>query len=100
MSENNVVKLAVRDTIIDPLTELPRSGAGQLIYQAVEAELLELLAEHVERWTEVGKAGVVRNGHLPARKLPMRKRPLICLSKRMSQSIRRLPSVCTKTERN
>ena len=28
------------------------------------------------------------------------KRPLICLSKRMSQSIRRLPSVCTKTERN
>nr|WP_330177985.1 hypothetical protein [Candidatus Vondammii sp. HM_W22] len=58
MSENNVVKLAVRDTIIDPLTELPRSGAGQLIYQAVEAELLELLAEHVERRTEDGKEGV------------------------------------------
>ncbi len=66
MSKNNVVKLAVRDTIIDPLTELPRSGAEQLIYQAVEAELL---AEHVERRTEDGKAGVVRNGHLPARKL-------------------------------
>ncbi len=47
MSKNNVVKLAVRDTIIDPLTELP-------IYQAVEAELLELLAEHVERRTEDG----------------------------------------------
>ncbi len=69
MSKNNVVKLAVRDTIIDPLTELPRSGAEQLIYQAVEAELLELLAEHVERRTEDGKADVVRNGHLPARKL-------------------------------
>ncbi len=69
MSKNNVVKLAVRDTIIDPLTELPRSGAEQLIYQAVEAELLELLAEHVERRTEDGTAGVVRNGHLPARKL-------------------------------
>ncbi|WP_445083915.1 hypothetical protein [Candidatus Vondammii sp. HM_W22] len=55
MSKNNVVKLAGRDTIIDPLTELPRSGAEQLIYQAVEAELL---AEHVERRTEDGKAGV------------------------------------------
>ncbi len=66
MSKNNVVKLAGRDTIIDPLTELPRSGAEQLIYQAVEAELL---AEHVERRTEDGKVGVVRNGHLPARKL-------------------------------
>ncbi len=61
-----MIHLAVRDTIIDPLTELPRSGAEQLIYQAVEAELL---AEHVERRTEDGKAGVVRNGHLPARKL-------------------------------
>ncbi len=50
MSKNNVVKLAGRDTIIDPLTELPRSGAEQLIYQAVEAELLE----HVERRTEDG----------------------------------------------
>ncbi len=69
MSKNNVVKLAVRDTIIDPLTELLRSGAEQLIYQAVEAELLELLAEHVERRIEDGKTGVVRNGHLPARKL-------------------------------
>ncbi len=34
MSKNNVVKLAGRDTIIDPLTELLRSGAEQLIYQA------------------------------------------------------------------
>ncbi len=46
-----------------------RSGAEQLIYQAVEAELLELLVEHVERRTEDGKTGMVRNGHLPARKL-------------------------------
>ena len=69
MSKNNVVKLVGRDTIIDPLTELLRTGAEQLIYQAVEAELLELLAEHSERRTEDGKAGVVRNGHLPEREL-------------------------------
>jgi len=35
----------------------------------VEAELLELLAEHSERRTEDGKAGVVRNGHLPEREV-------------------------------
>jgi transposase-like protein len=69
VSKNNVVKLAGRDTIADPLTELLRTGAEQLIYQAVEAELAELLAEHADRRTEDGKAGVVRNGHLPARKL-------------------------------
>jgi len=69
MSKNNVVKLTGRDTITDPLTELLRTGAEQLIYQAVEAELLELLAEHAERRTEAGKAGVVRNGHLPEREL-------------------------------
>ncbi len=38
-------------------------------YQAVEAEWQELLAEHAERRTQDGKAGVVRNGHLPPRKL-------------------------------
>ncbi|MCU7893549.1 MAG: hypothetical protein KZQ66_18140 [Candidatus Thiodiazotropha sp. (ex Lucinoma aequizonata)] len=69
MRKNNVVKLTGRDTISDPLTELLRTGAERLIYQAVEVELLELLAEHSERRTEDGKAGVVRNGHLPGREL-------------------------------
>jgi transposase-like protein len=69
MDKSNVVKLTSRDTIIDPLTELLRTGAEQLIYQAVEAEFLELLAEHSERRTEDDKTGVVRNGHLPAREL-------------------------------
>ena len=60
MDKSNVVKLTSRDTIIDPLTELLRTGAEQLIYQAAEAEFLELLAEHSKRRTEDGKAGVVR----------------------------------------
>ncbi|MCU7895286.1 MAG: hypothetical protein KZQ66_10905 [Candidatus Thiodiazotropha sp. (ex Lucinoma aequizonata)] len=58
-----------RDTISNPLTELLRSGAERLIYQAVEVKLLELLAEHSECRTEDGKAGVVRNGHLSGREL-------------------------------
>lgn len=69
MSKNNVVELAGRDQVVDPLSELLRAGAEQLIYQAVEAELQELLAEHAQRRTEDGKAGVVRNGHLPAREV-------------------------------
>ncbi|MCU7896103.1 MAG: hypothetical protein KZQ62_15180 [Candidatus Thiodiazotropha sp. (ex Lucinoma aequizonata)] len=65
MRKNNVLKLTGRDTISDPLRELLRTGAERLIYQVVEVELLELLAEHSERRAEDGKAGVVRNGHLP-----------------------------------
>ena len=67
MAKSNVVELDGRETIADPLTELLRVGAEQLIYQAVEAELGELLATHTERRLADGKAGVVRNGYLPAR---------------------------------
>ena len=69
MGKSNVLEFQGRDTIADPLTELLRTGAEQLIYQAVEVELLELLAEHSERRTEDGKAGVVRNGYQPEREL-------------------------------
>ncbi|MCU7882474.1 MAG: transposase [Candidatus Thiodiazotropha sp. (ex Lucinoma aequizonata)] len=58
------------------MTELLRSGAERLIYQAVEVELLKLLAEHSERRTEDGKAGVVRNGYLPGRELQTRLGPV------------------------
>jgi len=87
MSKNNVVQLAGRDTIVDPLTELLRTGAEQLVYQAVEAELLELLAEHSDRRTESGHAGVVRNGYLPERELQTGVGPVTA----------RVPKVRTKT---
>ena len=44
MAKNSVIELAGRDPIVDPLTDLLRTGAEKLIYQAVEAELQELLA--------------------------------------------------------
>ena len=62
MGKSNVIELAGREASADPLTELLRMGSKRLIYQAVEAELQELLAEHSERHTADGKAGVVRNG--------------------------------------
>ncbi len=69
MSKNNVIELSGREVGSDPLTELLRAGAQRLIQEAVETELLELLGEHSKRRTEDGKAGVVRNGYLPERKL-------------------------------
>jgi putative transposase len=69
MSKGNVVEFAGRDALTDPLTELLRTGAAQLIHQAVETELEELLLAHRERRRADGKAGVVRNGYLPAREL-------------------------------
>ena len=69
MRKNSVIELSGRVTAIDPLIELLRTGAQQLIHQAVEAELRELLAAHSQRRTEDSKAGVVRNGNLPAREL-------------------------------
>jgi putative transposase len=63
MGKDNVVGFRGREADADPLTELLRVGARQLIHQAVEAELQELLAEHSERRTVDGKAGVVRNGY-------------------------------------
>ena len=69
MSKYNVVELKSPGTIQDPLTEMLRFGAQQLIQKAVEVELQELLAVHGERRTAEGNTGVVRNGHLPERQL-------------------------------
>lgn len=69
MSESNVVALPGPESSRDALTELLRSGARQLISQAVEAELQELLAAHTDRRTSDGKAAVVRNGYLPEREI-------------------------------
>ncbi len=55
--------------MIDPLSASLVTGARQLIAQAVEAELQELMERYSGRRTEGGKAAVVRNGYLPERDL-------------------------------
>lgn len=69
MNKSNVVGLPGPESSGDALTELLRSGARQLISQAVEAELQELLAVYADRRTSDGKAAVVRNGYLPEREI-------------------------------
>jgi transposase-like protein len=67
MSKGNVVDFAGREEFADPLTELLRQGARELIHQAVEAELANFMAGFEERRLEDGRAGVVRNGCQPER---------------------------------
>ncbi len=51
----------------DPLHELIRSGARDIISAAVEAELAQLLERYSELKDEQGRRAVVRNGYLPER---------------------------------
>lgn len=69
MNKHSVIELSGRGRPADPLTELLREGAKQLINQAVAAKLQELLESYSEHRTVDGKAGVVRNGYLPERAL-------------------------------
>jgi len=69
MTQSNVVELTDRAYETDPLTELIRQGARQLIHQAIEAELESLLAQYAGQQTADGKAAVVRNGYLPERNI-------------------------------
>ena len=67
MNKSTVVEFNRRDQIADPLTELIRSGAQQLLQHAVEIEVQELIAYYSHLRTTDGKAAVVRNGYLPER---------------------------------
>ncbi|MGL4735262.1 MAG: transposase, partial [Enterovibrio sp.] len=51
----------------DPLTDLLRAGARDLIAQAVEAELQALLEHYAQLKLPDGRQAVVRNGFLPER---------------------------------
>lgn len=51
----------------DALTDLIRTGAQQLIAQALKAEVADLMATYTEQRDDQGRAGVVRNGSHPAR---------------------------------
>ena len=55
------------ESFSDPLTELLRKGARELLAKAVEAELILFLEEYSSYRLVDGRAGVVRNGYLPER---------------------------------
>jgi transposase-like protein len=53
--------------VADVLTEVLRSGARELLQQAVEAEVAEFVARHRELKDEQERQRVVRNGYRPER---------------------------------
>jgi putative transposase len=53
----------------DVLTEVLRTGAQQLLAQAIEAEIADWIDQHSSITDEDGHRLVVRNGHLPTRKI-------------------------------
>src|SRR3954470_681270 len=69
VSDATVVKLLQPGSFADPLTEVLRNGARALLAQAIEAEVAEFLAQHVDLKTATGVRRVVRHGHLPEREV-------------------------------
>ena len=68
MSKSNLHALSQPETVTDdPLHDLIRQGARDLIARAVETELESLLSQYADLTTPDGRQAVVRNGHLPKR---------------------------------
>ena len=68
MNQNsNVVALRQPDEIDDPLTDILRSGARQLLAQAVELEAEAFLAAMKALKLPDGRDRLVRHGHGPER---------------------------------
>ena len=55
------------DAVDDPLTEVLRTGARQLLAQAVELEVEAFLAERAGLKLTDGRVRLVRHGHAPER---------------------------------
>jgi putative transposase len=72
VKEDNVVGYrnpGVALRVADELTELLRSGARELLQQAVEAEVAEFVERHRELKDERARQRVVRNGYKPERSI-------------------------------
>ena len=69
MSKHNIFEFKDLDTITDILTQMLRTGSQQLIHQAVQIELEELLAANAPRLTPAGNAAVVRNSYQQQREI-------------------------------
>ena len=56
-----------RPAAVDPITEILRQGARQLLAQAIQAEVAAWIEQHAQLVDETGRHQVVRNGYLPER---------------------------------
>ena len=70
MTENTVIDFTKSsDFSPDPLTDVLRAGARELLATAVRAEVSEFLAGHVHLLDDKGHQRLVRHGFLPEREV-------------------------------
>ena len=69
IKKDNIISLEKPEESPDLLTGLLRSGARELITQAVHAELIEFLNRYEDVTASLGRRQVVRNGYLPQMKI-------------------------------
>jgi transposase-like protein len=67
MTKSTLQSISQPQVESDPLHELIRNGARDIVSAAVEAEVGQLLAHYSGLKDEQGRQAVVRNGHLPER---------------------------------
>jgi putative transposase len=65
--DSSIIRLRQPDAIDDPLTALLRSGARQLLEQAIEAEVAAFLTSRKDLKLADGRDRLVRHGHGPER---------------------------------
>ena len=69
MNDDRVVQIGSQSQVSDPLTELLRERAVELLQAAVNAECVEFLHRHQPMREARGWCAVVRNGFLPKRSI-------------------------------
>ena len=70
MSKDNVVELKKPDVFVnDPITEIVRNGARQILAKALEAEISLFINQYKDLIDDLGRQRVVRNGYLPERQI-------------------------------
>jgi transposase-like protein len=71
MEDDTVVRLPRPGASVldDPLLEVLRSGARQMLQQVIEAEVEAFLGAHADLEDDRGRRRVVRNGHAPEREI-------------------------------
>ena len=69
LRQQTVVRFRKKDEVVDPLSELLRRGARELLGRAVSEEFEVFLQQHAARRDAEGRQAVVRNGYLPEREV-------------------------------
>ena len=70
MAKDNVIDLKNPESFInDPITDILRNGARELLAQALEVEIASFLSQYANLRDDLGRKRITRNGYLPEREI-------------------------------